>query len=140
MEVPEEYYNKYKDLALESTYFTQKGYPIPPMTDKDQEDARRVYAMVENVDDNVNQLLKSLEENGLMENTLIFFLTDNGPQQRRYNAGFRDTKGTVMKAESGYQCLFIPDKTARNELVHRRRIWIYFPPSCKSAKSSITIK
>ncbi|MCB0686505.1 MAG: sulfatase-like hydrolase/transferase, partial [Saprospiraceae bacterium] len=97
LQVPDEYYAKYKDLPLESTVFSQKGYPMPSMTDKDREDARRVYAMVENIDDNVNRLLKKLEENGLMENTLIFFLTDNGPQQRRYTAGFRGTKGTVYE-------------------------------------------
>lgn len=97
LEVPEEYYQKYKDLPLESSNFTQKGYPMPPMTEKDREDARRVYAMVENIDDNIDKLLKKLEENGLMDNTLIFFLTDNGPQQRRYTAGFRGTKGTVYE-------------------------------------------
>lgn len=97
LEVPENYYTKYKDLPLDETVFIKKGYPVPPMTTKDREDARRVYAMVENIDDNLSRLLTMLEENGLTENTLIFFLTDNGPQQRRYTAGFRGTKGTVYE-------------------------------------------
>jgi arylsulfatase len=108
LEVPEEYYDKYKDLPLESAYFSEKGYPMPPMTEKDREDARRVYAMVENADDNIAHLIEKMEENGLMKNTVIIFLTDNGPQQRRYTAGFRGTKGTVYEGGVRVPMLMYP--------------------------------
>lgn len=105
LEVPQEYYNKYKDLNLDSKYFTDKGYPMPAMTEKDKEDARKVYAMVENIDDNISRLIESLKKNQLLENTIIFFLTDNGPQQRRFTAGFRGQKGTVY--EGGVRVPFL---------------------------------
>ncbi len=105
LEVPQEYYDKYKDLNLDSDYFTDKGYPMPAMTEKDKEDARKVYAMVENIDDNISRLIASLKTNQLLENTVIFFLTDNGPQQRRFTAGFRGQKGTVY--EGGVRVPFL---------------------------------
>lgn len=97
LEVPDYYYEKYKDQDLDEVAFVEKGYPVPPMTAKDREDARRVYAMVENIDDNIARIIDKLEKDGLMDNTIIFFLTDNGPQQRRFTAGFRGTKGTVYE-------------------------------------------
>lgn len=62
----------------------------------DRETTARIYAMVSNIDDNVGRLLKRLDELQLAENTIVVFLTDNGPQQPRYNAGMRDLKGTVF--------------------------------------------
>ena len=53
-----------------------------------------VYGMVENMDDNVGRLLAKLDELKLRENTIVIFLTDNGPNGARYNAGMRGTKGT----------------------------------------------
>ncbi|MBF0199046.1 MAG: sulfatase-like hydrolase/transferase [Planctomycetes bacterium] len=45
---------------------------------------RRVYsAMVSNVDDNVGRLLNTLSEKNLDENTLIFFLSDNGGKVKK---------------------------------------------------------
>lgn len=35
-------------------------------------------AMVESIDDGVGQIMKTLEENGLLENTLVIFTSDNG--------------------------------------------------------------
>jgi hypothetical protein len=65
------------------------------MTEKDREDARKVYAMVTNIDDNVGMLLRKLDELNLSKNTVVIFMTDNGPQQRRYVGGMRGLKGTV---------------------------------------------
>jgi arylsulfatase A-like enzyme len=96
LEVPDNY-GKYREKDLDPSYFTSRGYPVPVMTSKDDEDARKIYSMVENIDDNIARLLKMLEENQLTNNTLIFFLTDNGPQQRRFTAGFRGQKGTVYE-------------------------------------------
>jgi len=53
----------------------------------------KVYAMVTNIDDNVGRLLQSIDD----PNTIVIFMTDNGPQQKRYNAGMRDLKGTVYE-------------------------------------------
>jgi arylsulfatase A-like enzyme len=57
--------------------------------------AAKIYAMVENIDHNLGRLFGKLNELGLAENTIVIFITDNGPQQARFNAGLRGLKGTV---------------------------------------------
>jgi arylsulfatase len=96
LQVPDEYYARYKDLDP-SAGFGDDGRPFPEMTDKDKEDARKVYAMVSNIDDNIGKLMERLEELEIADNTVVIFMTDNGPQQHRYNAGMRDLKGTVFR-------------------------------------------
>jgi len=53
----------------------------------------KVYAMITNLDENVGRLLKRLEERKLDRNTIVIFMTDNGPDSGRYNAGMRGRKG-----------------------------------------------
>ena len=65
------------------------------MNEKSDEDARRVYAMVTNIDDNLNQLFQKLEVLGIEENTIVIFMTDNGPQQARFVGGMRGRKSSV---------------------------------------------
>jgi len=67
------------------------------MNEKDKEDARKVYAMVTNIDDNLGKLLQKLEQLRIADKTLVIFMTDNGPQQRRYVAGMRGRKGSVFR-------------------------------------------
>jgi arylsulfatase A-like enzyme len=96
LQVPDEYYQKYKDLDP-STGFGEDGKPFYPMTESQKEDARKVYAMVENIDDNLNRLFEKLDELGIAENTIVIFMTDNGPQQQRYVGGMRGLKGNVFQ-------------------------------------------
>ncbi|MFC4871675.1 arylsulfatase [Negadavirga shengliensis] len=96
LQVPDEYYEKYRDIDP-SVGFGAEGQPSAKMSDKDLEDARKVYAMVSNIDDNVGKLLRKLNELDIADNTIIVFMTDNGPQQRRYNGGMRGLKGEVFR-------------------------------------------
>ena len=96
LQVPEEYYNMYKDIDP-SSGFPDDGRPFPKMSEKDKEDARKVYAMVTNINDNVGKVLQKLEDLKIADNTLVIFMTDNGPQQRRYVAGMRGRKGSVFR-------------------------------------------
>ncbi|MCL6275006.1 arylsulfatase [Muricauda sp. 2012CJ35-5] len=96
LQVPDEYYQKYKDIDPTSG-FEGDNRPFPEMSEKDKEDARKVYAMVSNIDDNLGKLFKKLEDLNIADNTLIIFMTDNGPQQRRYVAGMRGRKGNVYQ-------------------------------------------
>ncbi|WP_431127590.1 arylsulfatase [Flagellimonas flava] len=96
LQVPDEYYQKYKDIDPASG-FDGDDRPFPEMSEKDKEDARKIYAMVTNIDDNLGKLLKKLDELQLSKNTLVVFMTDNGPQQRRYVAGMRGRKGNVYQ-------------------------------------------
>src|SRR5262249_14285562 len=63
------------------------------------------YGMVANIDDNLGRLLARLEALDLAANTIVIFMTDNGPQQPRYNGILRDLKGTVHDGGIRAPCL-----------------------------------
>jgi arylsulfatase len=96
LQVPDEYYQRYKDIDP-STDPNGNAFNVPKMTERDKEDARKVYAMVTNIDDNLNKLFDRLEQLQIEENTIVIFMTDNGPRQRRYVAGMRGRKGDVYR-------------------------------------------
>src|SRR5690606_37756880 len=64
---------------------------------------RRVYAaMVASLDDNVGQILASLESRGQLENTMIWFISDNGGYTLTYgqhpsNGMLRNQKGSLYE-------------------------------------------
>ncbi len=73
-------------------------YKAMGLTDK----TARVYGMVTNIDDNFSRLLAKLKESGLEDNTIVIFMSDNGPSQGvveddRYSAGLRGLKGMVYE-------------------------------------------
>lgn len=95
LQVAEKDYADYVRMGLKPADFPAAGNPIgekfDPLT------TAKIYGMVENIDHNVGRLLKKLEELKLSEKTIVIFLTDNGPQQPRYNSGMRNLKGTVYE-------------------------------------------
>ena len=91
LQLPKKYYEMYKDLDPEKVSNQDKII----MSEKDIEDAKKVYGMVSNIDDNIGRLLKKLDELGISDNTIVIFMTDNGPQQRRYISGLRGLKSDV---------------------------------------------
>ncbi|MEJ7766970.1 MAG: arylsulfatase [Chitinophagaceae bacterium] len=94
LQVPQKYLDMYKGLTIDSaTYKNRKAFP--KMSEKNQADARKVYGMVSNIDDNLGRLFKKLEQLKLDSNTVVIFMTDNGPQQQRYKDGLRAIKGSV---------------------------------------------
>ncbi|MGI9244142.1 MAG: sulfatase-like hydrolase/transferase, partial [Verrucomicrobiales bacterium] len=54
------------------------------------------FGMIANIDDNVGRLRKFLREEGLAENTIFIFTTDNGSSSgfKVHNAGMRGNKGS----------------------------------------------
>jgi arylsulfatase A-like enzyme len=68
------------------------------------ETTAKVYGMVTNIDANIGRLLKKLDELSLTEDTIVIFLTDNGPQQRRYNGVWRGLKGSVYEGGIHVPC------------------------------------
>ena len=74
VQLPDRYFTKYKNRGLD-------------------DHTAGVYGMVENIDDNVARLLKRLDDLKLADDTIVIFLTDNGPQTPRFNAGMRGKKG-----------------------------------------------
>lgn len=57
--------------------------------------AQAAYAMVDNIDQNLGRLLEALEASNLANNTIVLFMTDNGANSDRFNAGMRGRKGSL---------------------------------------------
>ncbi len=78
------------------------GHPLPPRIDA--EVTAKVYAMVSNLDANVGRVLDRLDALGLARDTIVVFLSDNGPQQVRFNGGMLDRKGSVHEGGIRVPC------------------------------------
>ena len=64
------------------------------------EDRRILAAMIAAVDDGVGEIVKTLKEQGIYENTIIFFQSDNGPSRESRN--FLDgTQGVYNGSSAG---------------------------------------
>jgi arylsulfatase A-like enzyme len=72
-----------------------------PMVEKygevDDKDRRLTMAMLESMDENVGKVLEALRRNGLEEDTLVVFLSDNGGHEASVNAPLRGKKGTYWE-------------------------------------------
>lgn len=103
LQVPMRYLDLYEEMEI-----TPGHYPVtenfPEMDEDGLDAARRVFAMITNIDDNIGLLVDHLTEKGITENTLFIFMTDNGPQQYRYNGGFRGKKGSVYEGGIRVPC------------------------------------
>lgn len=97
LQLPKKYEDQYKDLKFDSDLDKNSGKSWLKMTEKDKGNARKVYGMATNIDDNVGRILDEINKQNLEENTIIIFLTDNGNQQLRFNTGFRGLKGSVYE-------------------------------------------
>lgn len=87
MQVPDKFWDKYKDKELE--IFNR---------DKTKEDipfTKAALAMCENIDWNVGRISNKVEELGLAENTIIIYLSDNGPNGERWNDNMKGKKGST---------------------------------------------
>lgn len=75
-EVPDKYFDPYREKGM-------------------SERLASVYGMVQNIDENIARILHKVEELDLTRETIILFITDNGPQFARYNDGMKGRKGWV---------------------------------------------
>ena len=75
-QVPEKYFNKYNSRGLDSTLSS-------------------VYGMVDNMDENINRILKKLDDLNIRDNTIVIFFSDNGPNTARFNGEMKGRKGSV---------------------------------------------
>ncbi len=102
-QVPEEFAAKYAKLDLSADAFPKTGQPWagPKLNTTEIANA---YGMIENIDVNFGRLMKALEDRKLAENTIVIFLTDNGPGGVRWNAGLRNRKATVYEGGIRVPC------------------------------------
>jgi arylsulfatase A-like enzyme len=71
--------------------------PVPPYlpdTETAKADIRRLYSNIKEMDHQVGQILQQLKEDGLLDNTIIFWYSDHGgplPRQKRalYDSGLK---------------------------------------------------
>jgi arylsulfatase A-like enzyme len=97
-------------------------------------DTARVYGMVANIDENVGRLLAALEASGRARRTLVLFLSDNGPQQDRYNAGLRGRKGSVFEGGLRVPCFALwPERIRPGTRVERPAAHIDLTPTILEA-------
>ena len=78
LEIAEDYWKPFAAMGLDET-------------------TAKVYGMCRNLDENAGRLLAAMERLGVANDTILIFMTDNGPQQARFNAGMRGRKGTVYQ-------------------------------------------
>ncbi len=70
---------------------------VDKYADQPDEQRRRVMAMLDSMDQNTGKVLGALRRNGLEENTLIVFLSDNGGHESSPNKPLRGKKGTFWE-------------------------------------------
>jgi arylsulfatase A-like enzyme len=85
-QVPDRWFDKFKDMDL-SLHGTEADKEIPDAT-------RSALAMCENIDWNVGRVLDTLDKLELSENTIVIYLSDNGPNGNRWNGGMKGIKGS----------------------------------------------
>jgi arylsulfatase A-like enzyme len=49
-----------------------------------------LYGMIDNLDANIGRVLQQLEKSGIAQNTIVIFISDNGPWLRSYRFGLSD--------------------------------------------------
>ena len=87
MQVPDRWWNKFKDMELTQDH--------PKKKFEKEDHTRAALAMCENIDWNVGRLLAKLDELNLAENTIVLYFCDNGPNGERWNGGMRGRKGST---------------------------------------------
>jgi arylsulfatase A-like enzyme len=95
LEAPLRELDDYRNMNLSPSEFPKLGPPIPKAFAPTSLTIAKVYAMITNIDTNVGKVLKALDSTGKVGDTIVVFLTDNGPAQFRFNAGLRGAKGSV---------------------------------------------
>ena len=94
LQVPDEYYQAYKTIDP-TDGFDPELITHEKISEKTKDNTRKVYAMVTNIDDNLKKLFNKIDELGIKDNTIVIFMTDNGPQHVRYVAGMKGRKSSV---------------------------------------------
>lgn len=87
MQVPNRWWNKFENKELEMLHREPEKEDIPF--------TRAALAMCENIDWNVGRIMGKVEELDLAENTIIIYLSDNGPNSWRWNGGMKGRKGST---------------------------------------------
>ncbi len=105
-DVPEALREKYMSKDLEQVFRDPNWDP-----EEQKDRVARIFAMIENIDDNMGKLFSRLDQWGITDNTMVIFMVDNGPNSRRYVRELRGMKSEVF--EGGIRSPFIVHWPAR---------------------------
>ena len=111
----------------------QYDYDVTPweqVQDRAREQRRmEVYAaMVDRLDQGIGRVLETLEQTGVAENTVVFFLSDNGgcASWPRNEAGFEEYNRDIPVGDArGYEFVGPGWGWAQNAPFRRHKVWTY---------------
>jgi arylsulfatase A-like enzyme len=92
-DVPPALYKKYKQRDMSKVQRSSN----PKSAGAKPDVLARTFAMIENVDQNFGRLLDHIEDIGIADNTIVIFMSDNGPVWGRQVAGLRGNKTSVYE-------------------------------------------
>jgi arylsulfatase A-like enzyme len=97
MQVPDKYWNKFKnkDLTQKGTLSNIPDDKYSGTNSKDENHSKAALAMCENIDWNVGRIIETLESQKIIDNTIIIYLSDNGPNGHRWNGEMKGIKGST---------------------------------------------
>ncbi len=108
MQVPDPWWGKFKDMNAKTLGVEEKYL----------DHTRAAYAMMENIDWNMEKLYLYLKENDLIDNTIIVYFGDNGPNGPRWNDGLKGIKGSTY--EGGIRSSLIIHYPKINDKIEHR--------------------
>lgn len=94
-DVPKDLYQEYKKVDFSSVIVPTKGKKVD--LKKENDTVARVASMITNIDDNMGRLFEKLDAMGITEDTIVLFLTDNGPNTRRFVGDFQGKKSELYE-------------------------------------------
>lgn len=87
MQVPDKWWKQYKNKDIKQRNVNSNKENI--------DFTRAALAMCANIDFNVGRIVKKVEKAGIGENTIIIYMSDNGPNSWRFNGGMKGRKGST---------------------------------------------
>ena len=108
MQVPDKEWDKFKNKTLSNVADARTGPENIDFT-------RAALALSENIDRNVGRVQDRLKQLNLEKETILIYLSDNGPNSSRWNGGLKGRKGSTD--EGGVKSPFViqwPGKISAN--------------------------
>lgn len=94
------------EMELKEAYAAMEGHELSNFPGVRRDDLAGYFGMILNIDNNLGRLMSFLEDEGLEEDTILIFQTDNGTTfgDRYYPAGMRGRKAQLW--EGGHRVPF----------------------------------
>lgn len=105
-------WNAFKDKPIQQTATNPK--------EENPDETRCALAMIENQDMNVGRILARLEEHNLVDNTIVLYFSDNGPNSSRWTGGMKGKKGGTNEGSVRSVCYMCwPGKIPKGHVINQ---------------------